>query len=153
MAVRGDFGELARLRQQLKGGASGDLKTRLLKAAAAEARTQVQLGFREQVDPNGTAWAPLMHREGMILRKTGRMANSFTSTPTGTGFTVGTNVKYAEFHQNGTRSRKPKSGRASRGSGHGLPKRQMVPDGGLTPRWSKAIDAAVAISFRKFFSK
>lgn len=150
--VRGDFAELARLRQQLKAGATGELKTRLLKAAAAEARTQVQLGFREQVDPSGTAWAPLLHREGMILRKTARMANSFTATPTGTGFSVGTNVKYAEFHQNGSRGRRSKSGRASRGTGAGLPKRQMVPEGQLTPRWSQAIDAAVSVAFRKFFS-
>lgn len=182
MGVRGDFAELAKLRAAFRQASSGDLRSRLLKAAASEALTQVQLEFRESVDPTGQAWAPLKYRDGMPLRDTGRMANSFTSKPTGNGFMVGTNVAYAVYHQKGTKGRKAaqtrmqavgkngrfmsrlRAGKAKSasvgvrsltfkaGSG-GIPARPMVPEGGLTARWRKPIEAAVDGAFKKFWSR
>jgi phage virion morphogenesis protein len=140
MGVRGDFEELRRLREQLQAGtgSSGALKARLLKAAAAEARTQVAIGFRDGVDPTGAPWQPLKKRAGKILRKTGRLANSFTARPTDSGFVVGTNTDYATYHQQGTRR---------------MPQRAMVPVGQLTPRWKQAIDKATTIALKNFFGK
>ena len=106
MGIRGDFGKLDQLTAGLKNALAGELKTRLLTAAAEEAKTQVALGFRASRDPYGAAWAALKYRKGMPLRDTGRLANSFTARPTGDGFEVGTNVSYARFHQYGTKGRR-----------------------------------------------
>jgi phage gpG-like protein len=109
MSVTGDFAELAALNKQL---ADLTLKHKLLTAASAEGLTQVQMGFRDQRDPFGKAWAPLKYRKGtkgkraQILRLTGRMGNSFTSTPTENGFQVGSNTEYTKYHQEGTGGRK-----------------------------------------------
>ena len=83
-----------------------ELKQKLLTSAAGEALSLVKRGFREEVAPDGTAWLPLKHRRGMILRKTGRLANSFTSRAVPNGFAVGTNVAYAKYQQDGTRGHK-----------------------------------------------
>ena len=136
MGVRGDFAQLALLRAKLKDAGGGALKARLLKAAAAEALTQVKLGFRAQQDPSGKPWKPLKSRKGMILRKTSRMANSFTARPTDSGFVIGSNVTYSPFHQDGTRR---------------MAKRMMLPgDQKLTPKWRAAIDAAADIALKNF---
>lgn len=134
MAVRGDFAELAKLRAKLKdassGGGGGALKARLLQAASAEALTQVKLGFRNEQDPSGTPWLPLKYRRGKIMRKTGRMANAFTSRPTDSGFVVGNNVFYTRFQQR---------------------RRAMVPvDNKLTQKWRTAIDKATDVALKNF---
>ncbi len=178
MGIRGDFGELNELRRRIRRAASGSLKERVLKAAAAEARTQVALGFRESVDPDGQPWAALKSRRGQILRKTERLANSFTTTVTANGFRVGTNVTYAVFHQQGTKGHKAhtrfqpiggkgrfKSRKAAGASkkvvklrqlnfkqgGGALPARRMVPEGELSARWGTAIDKAMADAAKRFF--
>ena len=179
MGIRGDFNELNELHRRVRDAGRGGLKERLLKAAAAEARTQIALEFRGGVDPDGRPWAPLKYRRGQILRKTGRLANSFTSSVTANGFRVGTNVEYAPFHQHGTKGHQahtrfqPIGGkgrfasRKSRGAGKrkvtklrqlnfqagggAIPARQMVPEGKLTQRWSTAIDRAMASAAKNFF--
>jgi phage gpG-like protein len=150
MSVRGDFAELDRLRRDMDSAA---LKSRLLKAAAAEARTLVALEFRQSVDPAGDPWAPLASRKGQILRKTGRGANSFTARPTDRGFIVGTNVEYMGVHQTGGTTRKPKGKRKSRAKVGKIPKREIVPTGGLTPRWKAAIDKATDVAVKNYFRK
>jgi len=101
MPVKGDIKELKAMRAILD--APEQLHRHMLEAAAAEAKHLVQMGFRNETDPYGNKWAPLKSRPGgMILRQTARMANSFTSEATGTGFRVGSNVKYVTFHQFGT---------------------------------------------------
>lgn len=152
MGVRGDFPELAKLREQLR--SSGELKQRLLSAAAAEARTQVALEFRQSVDPNGQPWAPLAWRSGKILRKSGRGGNSFTSRATANGFVVGTNVDYMGVHNTGGTTRKPKGNRRSRAKVGRIPKREIVPSNGeLSPRWRTAIDKATNVALRNYFLK
>jgi len=181
MGIRGDFDELNRLKQKVADAARAGLKERVLKAAAAEARTQIALEFRQGVDPDGKPWAPLKFRRGQILRLTGRLANSFTATVTSNGFRVGTNVEYAHFHQQGTKGHKAHTraqaagkggkfiskkaaGKAKSGfvrltqlnfkqGGGALPKRPMVPEGQLSARWAAAIDKAVDVAVRNFFTK
>ena len=177
MPVRGDWDALRRLRETLR----GDVKGQLLKAAAAEALTQVQLGFRRETDPDGQPWAPLKYRQGKILRDTGRLANSFTARPTDGGFAVGTNVGYAVYHQEGTAGRmagasrlqptskrgrflsKGKAAKQKTGAvalrrltfaagGGSIPARPMVPRGGqLSEPWARAIDKACDIAMRRIF--
>ena len=111
------------------------VKKRLLNAAAAEALTQVKLGFRGSKAPNGAPWKPLKVRDGRPLRDTGRLGNSFTVKISGQLVTLGTNVVYARFHQFGT----PR-----------IPARPMLPLSGLTPSWNKAITRAVDRAFVNF---
>lgn len=182
MSVRGAWGDFNLLRGQMRSAASGALRDRLLKAAAAEALTIVQLEFKTSTDPDGQAWAPVA-RGGMPLRKTGRMGNSFTSRATGSGFVVGSNVFYTRFHQDGTSGRKQaqkrfqavdKRGRfqsktrASKakggsvgvralsfkeGSGAITPRPMLPRNGQLTPRWRTGIDRAVKNSFANYWSR
>lgn len=142
----------AKLMTQLQGAGSGELAQRLMKNAAAEAITQTQMGFRESRAPDGTAWAPLAWRDGMPLRDTGRLGNSFAAYPTATGFRIGTNVTYAPPHQTGGKVRKVRGNRPSRGRVGHLPARPMLPTGGtLGPIWAPAIRAAVMDAFKKFW--
>jgi phage gpG-like protein len=84
-------------------GSAPQIKRDLMVAASGEARHLVRVGFQSESDPSSDPWQPLVYREGKILRLTGRMANSFTAWPTDKGFVVGTNVEYAQYHQDGTR--------------------------------------------------
>jgi phage gpG-like protein len=126
--------ELEELSKQLK---DLQLKQRMLSAAAAEARTQVMLGFQAERDPDGIPWKPLQRRKGKILRDTARMSNSFTARPTTTGFMVGNNVEYTKYHQKGT---KTQTGDVR------IPVRRMVPPSGqLSQPWTDAIDKACTL--------
>lgn len=150
--------------------AMADRKTllqRLHKAAAAEALTQAQLGFRKSEDPDGKPWAPLQLRNGMPLRDTGVLANSFSSRPTDRGFVIGAGAWYAVVHQNGMTIRpkrakllrfRDRSGGQRPGKGGfvfakkvTIPPRKMVPWPRLSRRWSEAIQKAVDASFNRFF--
>jgi phage gpG-like protein len=52
--------------------------------------------FRNGESPYGQKWAPITHRKGQIMRKTGRLMASLNSKVVGNvGFKIGTNVAYA----------------------------------------------------------
>ena len=180
--VKGDFAKLGNLQKEIaKLGASGpgSLYERMCRAAAAEALTQVQLEFKRSVDPNGKPWKPLKHRDGMPLRDTGRLNNSFTAQPTARGFAIGTNVTYAIYHQRGTKGRHADSSRSQAvdkrgrftnkakgarkvsgavlltfrtGTG-GIPARPMIPEPGLSPMWKRAIDKATKLAADKYLGR
>lgn len=101
MGVTARAPELKALRELL--ASPEKLHAQLCTAAAGDAKMLVQMGFRNEKDPDGNPWKPLKSRKGMILRKTGRMANSFTSEATPTGFRVGSNDEKVIFHQEGTK--------------------------------------------------
>jgi phage virion morphogenesis protein len=63
----------------------------------------IGLGFTDQQDPWGNAWAPLSarSRSGQPLRDTGRLMNSIDKQISGNTLTVGTNVCYGLVHQFG----------------------------------------------------
>ena len=109
----GDYVELARLAGKLGQFANGRAQASLAKAISQEAVTQAQLSFRESRDPYGTAWAPLKHRKGKPLLLTGRLRASISvQAISPTSFRIGTNVRYAVFHQKGvdkTFKRKPRT--------------------------------------------
>ena len=103
MTVRSNIADLQALKKLAQ---PGYLYGRLATAAAGEALRLVQMGFRAGTDPDDSPWEPLKSRKGMILIRTARMRNSFTSRATARGFVVGSNVKYVTFHQDGTGGRK-----------------------------------------------
>lgn len=164
MASGVDKRALEKLVKQLRAAGSGALYDRMKKRVAAEALTQLQLGFRQSRDPYGKAWPPPEHRSGKPLLDTGRMRNSFTIEITFNGFKLGTKVIYAPVHQYGA-TIKAKTAKALRipfamqgpapkgvrgGGGLGtsfvfvksvtIPRRQMVPEGTLGPIWGPAFE-------------
>lgn len=157
--VSGDFGRLRRLIDDLKKvGAGGMIEARVSQELAAASMKLIADGFRKERDPYGDAWAPLKHRNGKILRDTGRMAASANAQPRpGGGVVAQISTGYAKYHQAGAKLRrrarlqatagnrfvsaakaaklkKSKKGRASlryirlSASEGTLPRRMMVPD-------------------------
>jgi phage gpG-like protein len=166
VSVRGDFAKLAKLQAKVKTLASDDRRIRLANVMGAAAVTEVQLGFRETRDPYGRAWAPLLLRQGgKPLLDTGRLRSSYSYQASMRGFTLGTNFIGAGVHQHGA-TITPKRAKFLRFKGkiHGrtrrttgwifaksvtIPRRQMVPEGRLGPRWSKVFHETGA----RFFSR
>lgn len=128
MGVHGDFSGLERLRGHLRKLQKRAVLDRAKKLAAAAVLTEVKLGFRDSRDPYGSAWAPLKGRSGKPLLDTGALRNSFHSEPTDRGFSIGSSVHYATYHQTGTIR---------------MPARQMLPVNALAPGWSRAIEKSV----------
>jgi phage gpG-like protein len=149
--ITGDFGKLKRALAKVEKARRGDLKLAVVKNLAAEAITQVSLGFRQSRDPYGNPWAPLATRDGQILVDTARMRNSFSVTLEDQGFRVGTNVRYMPFHQYGSRVRVTRGKRKSRSKVGRLPARPMLPTGELGQIWSQALEAASTATLRKFW--
>ena len=177
MGIKG-IGQLRDLRQKLQEAQSpgpGGLKHRMLAAASQAALAQVQLGFRTSTAPDGTPWAPLKVRAGKPLRDTGRLANSFSARPSGSGFVVGSNVddRILVTHQEGRtirpvnakRLRFPIPGAIGKRGRRGpvsyafakqvtVPARPMVPSNGeLPPKWREACDRAADRAMQNFFRK
>lgn len=97
-------------------------------------------GFRDERDPYGVAWSPLLHREGLILRDTGRMAQSVYFETTPTGIRLAFPVVYAATHHYGDPSR-------------GIPSRRLGPNEaeGMPPRWGDAFQRTAADWWRAYF--
>lgn len=94
---------------------------------AEEALELVREGFESESDPDGRKWQALKYRSGKILQDTGRLRTGWhRKTVTGNGFTIGPAVKYATYHQHGTR--------------RGLPARRMVPSNKRLPgKWKQRL--------------
>ena len=119
---------LGQLRDRMARLSSPDLRLRMAKNLAEEARTQVANGFRAERDPYGTPWKRLAYREGQILRDTGRLAASVATAAHAKGFRIDMTAVYAGTHQYGTKR---------------VPQRQMIPmesTGGLGPIWRPAFE-------------
>lgn len=99
--IKGEFDKLDKLKASFSRLGSSFGIYQIAKSLGEEILTQIKLGFREQRNPYGKAWAPLRSRHGQILRKTGRLQNSFTYGVVGNTVVVGTNAKYASTHQHG----------------------------------------------------
>lgn len=122
--IRGNFNALRNLSTALK-ALPAKLRLEAGKALGQEAMKQIADGFREERDPYERPWEPLKKRRGRILRDTGRLRNSFFVRPMLLGFAVTSNVRYARFHQQGTRR---------------MPRRMMMPSGRLGPIWTDALN-------------
>lgn len=106
---------------------------RAAEAAAHTINEGIQDQYRQGMDPNGSPWAPLAKstimrgRHAPPLTDTGAMAAGTEVTVEGTSL-VATLPSPGQYHQSGT----------SR-----MPQRQILPEGGLSPAWEKAILDAV----------
>ena len=136
VVIKGDFSGMHRILSKLSN--MRNLRAAIQKNVAAEALRQVQLGFKTGTDPDGVPWAPLKHRVGQPLRKTGRLNRSFNARPSGQGIAIGTNVVYAQYHQRGTRR---------------MVARRMLPPGPRLGRtWERPVRAAIKATISQFWS-
>lgn len=141
--VVGDFAELDRLRKAFE-GLSRQGMHEVSKVLAAEALHQLDEEFEESRDPYNRPWAPPKRRKRGTLRAakplidTGRMRSSFHARPRRGGFVVSTDVRYAGYHQKGTRR---------------MVKRQMLPEKRLGPRWAPALEEAAREWRRQRFGR
>ncbi len=128
MGVSGDFARLRRIARAVNQLGSGAALRSLNRNLAEEAIELIAQGFEKQSSPDGNRWAPITHRTGEILKKSGRLKSSYKSgRVTARGFTISSSVSYGTFHQTGTRH---------------MPSRQMVPDGKLPSSWERAFVTA-----------
>jgi len=111
--------------------------------------SDIQMGFKRGVDPQGKAWEKLKLRQGQPLRKTGALQRSITFTIKGNTVEVGTNIPYAPYHQHGAviKPKKPggklnffAGGRWFSLNGSVLPARQFI---GYGPRQEKRVANAL----------
>jgi phage virion morphogenesis protein len=89
---------------------TGDLRPALA-SIGEQVRTQTELRWERQVDPDGIPWEPLSaftlswkrknSRILRILESTGRLRDSISYQVFGDRVTIGTNVSYAAKHQLG----------------------------------------------------
>lgn len=106
-------GSLSKEQQVLRRAAKGGFLRPILMNVAEEAVELVKHGFATSTAPDGKSWAPLAAKrgrdkkgtKGQPLRDTGRLMNSLSRVPVvgGSGFTYGTDVSYAPYHQFGTK--------------------------------------------------
>lgn len=118
VSIKGDFKKLQELAKRMQALKSKSTFKSLARSLGAEAMTLIRFEFRDGHDPYGDNWAPLYSAATKFrkigtkslkrkpLLDTGRLRNSFSAQPTENGFTVGSNVTYAKFHQYGTGGRK-----------------------------------------------
>ena len=126
MSVRGNFNALENLGASMR-TLPIKMRAQAGKVLGQEAMRLLAEGFQRERDPYGHRWASLKHRQGKILRDTGRLRNSFFARPSALGFVVSTSVGYAGFHQLGTEN---------------MPRRMMLPSGQLGPIWTDGLNAA-----------
>lgn len=113
MGLKGDFAKLDALRRRMKRIASDDgARLQVTKVAGAAALAELKRGFRDSRDPYGDGWAKLKSRKGKPLLDTARLGRSFSVRATPQGFSIGTNVVYAPFHQYGTAGRRKAASRS-----------------------------------------
>lgn len=62
---------------------------------------RIKVCFQRSIDPYGSSWAPIHHRQGQPLLDTGRLRNSIKHNVRGTNFELASNLIYADNHQYG----------------------------------------------------
>lgn len=158
MPVTGDFTELRALKAKFD-KVPTEVKKRVSKQVALEAKALVAEGFARGVSPSGQAWPALRSRAGQPLRDTGRLASSIVVTDVGSGFALGTNVPYAAVHQYGAtiaakQARSLYSPRLRQffGKTVTIPARPFFPDGDSIPGpWEARLAEAAEEALEVFF--
>lgn len=144
----------------------------LSKRLGDEARRRAVDSFTTSTSPEGEAWAPLKHRKGKPLVKTGRLSRSIKVRASSKGFTLYSTAPYAVIHQRGaslkermqarTRGGRFKSKKAAdkqkRGAvrvGHiaasSIPARPFFPRDALPTSWRESLVGLTRDWFREYF--
>lgn len=71
------------------------------KKASIRSVVRVKVCFQRSIDPYGSPWAPITHRQGQPLLDTGRLRNSIKHNVRGTNLELASNLIYAANHQYG----------------------------------------------------
>lgn len=138
--VTGDFAKLSVMVENFK-NVSPALRT-MGQGAAEEALDLVREGFAAEKDPYGKRWKRKKRPDGraVLVGKTANLRRGWHVVRSGrTGFSIAASVKYAGFHQGGTKH---------------LRARMMVPNAskGLPTKWARAIEDAGAEALTLHFS-
>lgn len=147
MGIRGNFGGLRKIALKIKAASSPEFRADMAKIMMHEALELVDEGFQRGIAPNDSPWKKPAFRNGQPLRDTRRLQSSFTGASNARGFKIGTNVEYAVTHQDGLKIKAKGDGSLRFRAGGRfftvksvkIPKRQMVPEGRLSLRWSRAL--------------
>ena len=113
----------AKLQQQRK----------LMSSLGRAVHADTMLNFKRGVEPDGTAWLPISHRQGQPLRDTGRLQRSISWQATDDKATIGTNVVYARAHNYGVPGRLPQR----QFLGLAAPQHKLI--GRIADNWLKGI--------------
>jgi len=162
--IRGEYSKLERLVRLAHNMAMPEWRAGLSRVAAEAAREQIAASFAEGRDPWGRPWKKSLRAElegGQTLSDTGRLRRSFGYGANPSGFSIGTNVRYAATHQygatiaakrapylkfrlaGGSRKRKSGRGRWVQVKSVTIPARPFIPEPGLSPAWKSAIESAI----------
>ena len=126
------YAELANIREKLGVMQSNRFRTQLYTRLADETIVLIRRGFTRATSPYGIHWKPNKTRTAILL-KTYRLYKSFRRRLLAKGFSITTNVKYANAQNYGYTPRN-------------LPARQFMPEPRnspvLPPAWRKVWDQA-----------
>jgi phage gpG-like protein len=136
LRVRFDLAQLRALTEHLRDLSRPAFLRALDERLAEIALVEVHRGFDESRDPSGQLWAPLRSRAGKPLVRTGELRQSFGSRANGSGFSIGSQLAFAGFHQEGTRK---------------MSVRPMVPEGELSPEWAQALETEIDLAMERLF--
>lgn len=148
----GDFAALERFKKKIE--QTPKALVIVNEQLAEETIELIREGFEKSSDPYGTAWAPLVLRDGRPLEDTGGLkAAWFRQSVTARGFVVANAKSYSSWHQTGTGIYGPRRQRIVpikakvlrlgntgmvASSVRGTPARRMVPERGRLPTaWKK----------------
>ena len=138
--LSGDFGALREFAGQLEKAGHSKALQELSENLAEEALDLVAEGFKGEHDPSGRSWKPKKKPDGrsILVGKTSRLRRGWHRKVANTrGFTIGPAVKYAGYHQFGTRT---------------IPARRMVPKRGRLPSaWKSGFSHVAQTYLRKTF--
>lgn len=156
MSIKGDTAALRGLQRDLEKLSKSGMRE-LSANLAEESLELIRQGFDTSSDPYGQKWQATK-RGGQILRESGRLRNSFTtSSISASGFRVGSNAKQVALQNYGgtikpktkkfLRFRAAKNERSKGGFVFAkkvvIPARPMLPDErGLPKRWEKSLEEA-----------
>jgi len=166
----GDFAKLKGWGQRFDNVAASGMQIVSLQLAE-ESLELVREGFATTTDPYGKKWAPLVIRNGRPLSDTGGLRSSWSVRErTAKRFRIESHKKHSIFHQKGTGLYGPRkkriepvhakalkfkgpSGPIFAKSVKGSPKRRMVPDRGLPPRWARRLKATAVETLEELYRK
>ena len=116
-------------------------RARLHDQMGAAALKLVADGYRDERDPYDVAWSPLLHREGLILRDTGRLSLAWYFVTTATGIELRNDVVYAATQHYGDPAR-------------GIPARRQGPNAadGMPERWGATFQRTAGEWFRSYLT-
>jgi phage gpG-like protein len=120
-------------------------------ALQASANSLITRGFNRSQAPDGTPWAPIVHREGQPLNHNGHLKGGWHDGPvSASGFSIDNNTVYAAVHQFGhTFLRQGRNGRFFLQT---VTPRPMIPTEGLPAAWVSDFTKTATAALKRILS-